>query len=95
MCGRRGNAYRRGVGDVAARPGDCLLFGDEVDGLPPELREAAGERALRVPLHSPLVRSLNLANAVAIAVSEWRRQLERPVSAAPNAGPGVVPCTQS
>jgi tRNA (cytidine/uridine-2'-O-)-methyltransferase len=33
-----------------------------------------GERALRIPMH-PAARSLNLANAVAIAVFEAVRQL--------------------
>ncbi|RMG14261.1 MAG: tRNA (cytidine(34)-2'-O)-methyltransferase [Planctomycetota bacterium] len=69
------------------RRGDCLLFGDEVSGLPRELVAAARERALRIPLRdSPHVRSLNLANAVAIATAELARQL-RTVPAASE------PCT--
>lgn len=57
------------------RAGDCLLFGDEVLGLPRELVEAAGERAVRIPLVSPRVRSLNLACAVSMAVGEALRQV--------------------
>ena len=44
--------------------GDVLLFGRESRGLPPELVEAHG--AWRIPL-ADSVRSLNLANAVAVA----------------------------
>lgn len=61
--------------EVEYRAGDCLLFGDEVLGLPRELVEAAGERAVRIPLASPLVRSLNLACAVSMGVGEALRQV--------------------
>lgn len=58
---------------VAYRPGDVLLFGSESRGLPTEVREAADLR-LRIPMR-PGMRSLNLSNAVAIAVYEaWRQQ---------------------
>jgi tRNA (cytidine/uridine-2'-O-)-methyltransferase len=72
--------------DPSYRPGDCLLFGDEVSGLPADVLDAAGERAVRIPLvDSPHVRSLNLANAVAIGAAEVVRQL-RPA-------PLSEPCT--
>ena len=61
--------------EVEYRPGDCLLFGDEVLGLPRELIEAAGELALRIPLQDARVRSLNLACAVSMALGEATRQL--------------------
>lgn len=59
--------------DASFQPGDVLLFGRESQGLPPEIREAAGERALRIPT-SGHVRSLNLSNAVAVAAYEAVRQ---------------------
>jgi tRNA (cytidine/uridine-2'-O-)-methyltransferase len=57
------------------RPGDCLVFGAETSGLPAAVRAAfAPERQLRLPMR-PGQRSLNLGNAVAVAVFEaWRQQ---------------------
>ncbi len=60
------------------RPGDALLFGPESDGLPDEV--LGWERIddiLRIPM-LPRSRSLNLANALAIAVFEAWRQLGFP-----------------
>jgi len=60
--------------DVEYRPGDALLFGRESDGLPDEVlsHEAVTDR-LVIPIASG-GRSLNLANAAAIAVYEaWRQ----------------------
>ena len=56
------------------RPGDWLVFGSETAGLPPELRDTfAEDRRVRLPL-LPGQRSLNLSNAVAVAVFEaWRQ----------------------
>jgi tRNA (cytidine/uridine-2'-O-)-methyltransferase len=53
--------------------GDYLVFGRETSGLPPTLWQARASRALRIPTR-PQVRSLNLSNAVAIAVYEALRQ---------------------
>jgi tRNA (cytidine/uridine-2'-O-)-methyltransferase len=61
--------------DVAYQDGDCLLFGSETRGLPPELLERFGEHVLGVPLLTPHVRSLNLATAVGIVLYEALRQL--------------------
>ena len=67
----------------AARPyteptykaGDALLFGPETRGLPPEILESLpAQQRLRLPLR-PGNRSLNLSNAVAVAVYEAWRQL--------------------
>ncbi|MBE0619977.1 MAG: tRNA (uridine(34)/cytosine(34)/5-carboxymethylaminomethyluridine(34)-2'-O)-methyltransferase TrmL [Burkholderiales bacterium] len=57
------------------REGDVLLFGPETRGLPAEILESvAAEQRLRLPLR-PDNRSLNLSNAVAVAVYEaWRQQ---------------------
>jgi tRNA (cytidine/uridine-2'-O-)-methyltransferase len=61
--------------DVRYRPDDLLVFGGESRGLPPAIREAHAENLVGIPIDSPHVRSLNLANAVAIALYEARRQL--------------------
>jgi tRNA (cytidine/uridine-2'-O-)-methyltransferase len=63
------------VGAVAWQPGDWLVFGSESAGLDAALREAfAPERQVRLPMR-PGQRSLNLSNAVAVAVFEaWRQQ---------------------
>ena len=54
---------------------DVLLFGPETRGLPAELLATlAPEQRLRLPMR-PRSRSLNLSNAVAVAVYEAWRQL--------------------
>lgn len=60
--------------DVQYQPDDVLLFGPETRGLPMEVLERIGmEHVLRLPLR-PENRSLNLSNAVAVAVFEaWRQ----------------------
>lgn len=61
--------------EVAYARGDALLFGPETRGLPDALLEALpAAHRLRLPLR-PGNRSLNLANAVAVAVYEAWRQL--------------------
>jgi tRNA (cytidine/uridine-2'-O-)-methyltransferase len=65
--------------DVAYRPGDFLVFGSETRGLPADLLASHPGRAVRIP-HGEAVRSLNLANCVAIAAYEALRQ-NRPWSA--------------
>jgi tRNA (cytidine/uridine-2'-O-)-methyltransferase len=58
--------------DLAYQPGDVLLFGSESTGLPADVERRATER-LRLPM-VPGSRSLNLANAAAVAVYEaWRQ----------------------
>ena len=59
---------------VAWQPGDWLVFGSETSGLPETVRETfeAAQR-VRLPLRAGQ-RSLNLSNAVAVAVFEaWRQ----------------------
>ena len=55
--------------------GDWLVFGGETRGLAAEVREHfATSQSLRLPMQ-PGSRSLNLSNAVAVAVFEaWRQQ---------------------
>jgi tRNA (cytidine/uridine-2'-O-)-methyltransferase len=58
--------------------GDVLVFGCETSGLPPAvLATFAPEARLRIPMR-PGIRSLNLSNAVAVAVYEAWRQAEFP-----------------
>ncbi|MGE5668835.1 MAG: tRNA (cytidine(34)-2'-O)-methyltransferase [Betaproteobacteria bacterium] len=61
--------------EVAYQPGDVLTFGCETRGLPADvLAHFAPDRRLRIPMR-PGQRSLNLSNAVAVAVYEaWRQQ---------------------
>ena len=53
---------------------DCLVFGPETRGLPESLLRDNWDRCLRVPMTNPKVRSLNLANTVAIVLYEALRQ---------------------
>ena len=59
---------------VRYAPGDVLLFGSETRGLPTEIIDSVGvDQRLRLPMR-PGQRSLNLSNAVAVAVFEaWRQ----------------------
>jgi tRNA (cytidine/uridine-2'-O-)-methyltransferase len=59
---------------VAWRAGDWLVFGSETAGLPPDLRDSIPTaQRVRLPMR-PEQRSLNLSNAVAVAVFEaWRQ----------------------
>ena len=67
--------------DVAYLPGDILLFGPEPTGLDPEvLADPRVTARVRIPMR-PGMRSLNLANAAAIAVYEAWRQLGHPGAA--------------
>lgn len=56
------------------QPGDYLVFGRETTGLPAAMVEAAGERALRIPMAPGGTRSLNLSTAIAITLYEALRQ---------------------
>jgi tRNA (cytidine/uridine-2'-O-)-methyltransferase len=58
------------------RDGDCLLFGGETHGLPPEVLRRHADRAFCIPMPAGKVRSLNLATAVAVVLYEALRQLD-------------------
>ncbi len=64
----------RRFSQVEWRPGDWLVFGSETSGLPSAIRESLpADQRLRLPMQ-PAQRSLNLSNAVAVAVFEaWRQ----------------------
>ena len=61
--------------DVSYEAGDVLAFGCETKGLPRDIVDQfPADARLRIPMQ-PGVRSLNLSNAVAVAVYEaWRQQ---------------------
>jgi tRNA (cytidine/uridine-2'-O-)-methyltransferase len=61
--------------DVRYQPGDYLVFGRESAGLPEALLLEHPDELVGIPMPG-LVRSLNLANAVSIAVYEALRQLD-------------------
>jgi tRNA (cytidine/uridine-2'-O-)-methyltransferase len=67
--------------DVRYAADDVLVFGAETRGLPESLLEQfQGEKRLRLPMR-PGNRSINLSNAVAVAVFEAWRQLAFSASA--------------
>lgn len=64
----------RPFAEVAWQAGDWLVFGSETAGLPADLRDGfPTDQRVRLPLREGQ-RSLNLSNAVAVAVFEaWRQ----------------------
>lgn len=52
-----------------------LVFGKESVGLSKTITDANADKLYQIPLHSKHIRSLNLANAVSVAVYEGLRQL--------------------
>jgi tRNA (cytidine/uridine-2'-O-)-methyltransferase len=65
----------RPLGQISWQAGDWLVFGCETSGLPGAvLDDIAADRRVRLPMR-PGQRSLNLSNAVAVAVFDaWRSQ---------------------
>jgi tRNA (cytidine/uridine-2'-O-)-methyltransferase len=59
---------------VSYLPGDALVFGPETRGLPPAIVDSCpAERRVRIPMLER-ARSMNLSNAVAVALYEaWRQ----------------------
>ncbi len=64
----------RNAFDAVFQPGDWLVFGSETRGLPEPVRETfPAQQCIRLPMQAGQ-RSLNLSNAVAVAVFEaWRQ----------------------
>ncbi len=57
-----------------AYPADAvLIFGCETKGLPSEMTEQYADRTVSLPMRSPHIRSLNLANAVTAAAYQALR----------------------
>jgi tRNA (cytidine/uridine-2'-O-)-methyltransferase len=66
----------RNAFEASFQPNDWLIFGSETRGLHPDLRNSFPlEQRLRFPMREGN-RSMNLSNAVAVAVYEAWRQLE-------------------
>lgn len=61
--------------DVTYTAGSVLVFGCETAGLSDELLTAYAEHLVRIPI-TDKIRSINLANACAVAVYEALRQLD-------------------
>ena len=57
------------------RDGDCLLFGRESTGLPPELRAEFAATVIDIPMPTGAVRSLNLSVAAGVVLFEALRQV--------------------
>ena len=64
------------VWDLKFDQNDFLIFGKESVGLPESITDLYRDNCYKIPLYSPKIRSLNLANAVSIVVYEGLRQLE-------------------
>ena len=61
--------------DVKFRPDDYIMFGNESRGIPEEILVDYEESCIRIPMRED-IRSLNLANSVAIVLYEALRQNE-------------------
>ncbi|MDD5679156.1 MAG: tRNA (cytidine(34)-2'-O)-methyltransferase [Kiritimatiellae bacterium] len=72
---------------VRYQAGDTLVFGCETRGLPEELLDQYPDHVLGIPMQGDRVRSLNLANAVAIVLYEALRQLQKPADGPPSLAP--------
>ena len=67
---------RKSIYSAEFAPRDALVFGSETKGLGADfLSKIPEEFKIRIPMESANVRSLNLSNAVSIALYEARRQL--------------------
>jgi tRNA (cytidine/uridine-2'-O-)-methyltransferase len=65
-----------GLWEASFQPGDWLVLGDEVGGLPEALLQRFASRTVRVPMIAePSARSLNLSTCTGIAVYEALRQI--------------------
>jgi tRNA (cytidine/uridine-2'-O-)-methyltransferase len=60
--------------DISYLANDFLIFGKETAGLPAELLEKWGDNCVRIPMIEGIPRSLNLSNAVAVALYEALRR---------------------
>jgi len=60
---------------IAYEEGMFLVFGKESLGLPKDLLEKYPNQSFKIPLFSEHIRSLNLANAVAVTLYEGVRHL--------------------
>ena len=56
------------------RPGDCLIFGSETNGIDDDYLRKFAHRCCTVPMMNPGIRSLNLSSTVSIVLYEALRQ---------------------
>jgi tRNA (cytidine/uridine-2'-O-)-methyltransferase len=63
----------KGYSEIEFKDGDFIVFGKETKGLPEDLLVENMDYLLRIPMQSS-IRSLNLANSVAIVLYEALRQ---------------------
>jgi tRNA (cytidine/uridine-2'-O-)-methyltransferase len=75
LAGTRGT---RSLYDCRFAAGDALVFGSESAGLPEALHTRHADALFRIPMPGPHGRSLNLANAAAVAAYEAWRQITLP-----------------
>jgi tRNA (cytidine/uridine-2'-O-)-methyltransferase len=68
----------RNYAEAAFASGDMLVFGKETKGLPADLMEREAAHALRIPMRTNSVRSVNLSTAVGIATYAALAQLGFP-----------------
>jgi tRNA (cytidine/uridine-2'-O-)-methyltransferase len=66
---------------LASSENVVLVFGRETGGLPAGIHEKYADRFFAMPIHSPLVRSLNLSTSVGIALYEVLRQRRQRMAA--------------
>ena len=67
----------RAYTEVSYEPGAYIMFGKESAGIPEELLAEHKETVVRIPM-LPDIRSLNLANSVAVGAFEVLRQWDYP-----------------
>ncbi len=64
----------RNFWDAHIPPGSFLLFGNESSGFPQRIYRDFSEQLLKIPMPGKHARSMNLANAVAVAIYELARR---------------------
>ncbi len=64
----------RSLYDAPLAPGGALVFGSESSGLPPDFYARYRDSLAAIPMPGAYARSINLANAVAIAAYEAYRR---------------------
>lgn len=67
---------KRALYECDFKPGAALVFGNESSGLPANFYELYAEHLFTIPMPGTHARSLNLANAVAVAAYEFYRQVQ-------------------
>lgn len=60
--------------EVSYKPGDCIVFGSEDEGMPASYYSRYASGLITIPMRSDSVRSINLSNSVAIVLYEAYRQ---------------------